>query len=79
VEYVMPIRAFLHGKSFDPETIDIMNAAFLAVCDDLGLSDKTDGACEIVAKRVIELMDGERDPEEIRKTVLASIKAKASE
>ena len=73
----MPIRAFLHGKSFDPETIDIMNTAFVAVCADLGLSDKTDGACEIVAKRVIEMMDGQRDPEVIRKVVLASIKAKA--
>jgi hypothetical protein len=73
----MPIRPFLHGKSFGPETIEIMNAAFLAVCADLGLSDKTDGACEIVAQRVIELMDGQRDPEAIRQTVLASIRSKA--
>jgi hypothetical protein len=72
----MPIRAFLHGKSFDPETIEIMNTAFLAVCADLGLSDKTDRACEIVAKRIIELMDGQREPEAIRKAVLTSIKAK---
>lgn len=72
----MPIRAFLHGKSFDPETLEIMNAAFLGICHDLGLSDKTDGACEIVAKRVIELMDGQRDPEAIRQAVLASFKAK---
>jgi hypothetical protein len=54
-----------------------MNTAFLGVCNDLGLSDKTDGACEIVAKRVVELMDDERDPEVIRKRVLASIKARA--
>jgi hypothetical protein len=72
----MPIQAFLRSKSFDPETIEIMNTAFVAVCADLGLSDRTDGACEIVAKRVIELMDGQRDPEVIRQTVLASIKAK---
>jgi hypothetical protein len=77
VECAMPIRAFLHGKSFDPETLQIMNTAFLGVCNDLGLSDKTDGACEIVAKRVVELMDDERDPEVIRKRVLASIKARA--
>jgi hypothetical protein len=73
----MPIETFLQGKSFDPETIEIMNTAFLGVCRDLGLSDLTDRACEVVAKRVIDLMDGERDPEAIRKTVLASIKAKA--
>ena len=73
----MPIRAFLHGRLFNPETLEIMNAAFLGVCSDLGLSDKPDGACEIVAQRVVELMDGEHDPEVIRKAVLASIKAKA--
>jgi hypothetical protein len=73
----MPIRAFIGARSFDPETIEIMNKAFLRVCEDLGLSDKTDGACEIVAKRVIELMDGQRDPEAIRRVVLASILAKA--
>jgi hypothetical protein len=73
----MPIEAFLHRRSFDPETIEIMNAAFTGVCNDLGLSDKTDGACEIVARRVIELMDGERNPDAIRKAVLASLQAKA--
>ena len=77
MEYAMPIRAFLHGKAFDPETLEIMNKAFLGVCEDLGLSDKTDGACEIVAKRVVELMDGRRDPETIRQAVLASITANA--
>lgn len=39
--------------------------------------DQTHGACEVVAKRVIELMNGERDPEVIRQAVLAWIKAKA--
>jgi hypothetical protein len=63
--------------AFDPETIEIMNAAFLGVCRDLGLSDLTDRACEIVARRVIELTDGQRDPEAIRQTVLASVNAKA--
>jgi hypothetical protein len=78
VEGVIPIRSFVAARSFDPETIDIMNTAFLAVCADLGLSDKTDGACEMVAKRVIDLMDRERDPEAIRAAVLASFKVKAN-
>lgn len=73
----MPIRAFLQAKSFNPDTIEIMNAAFVGVCNDLGLSEKTEGACEIVAKRIIELMDGECSPEELRNAVLASIKARA--
>jgi len=74
----MPIRPFLTEKSFDPETIEIMNAAFQAVCADLGLTDKADWACEVVANRVIELMDGQRDLEAIRQIVLASIKAKST-
>jgi hypothetical protein len=72
----MPIREFFGGRSFDPETIDLMNAAFVKVCDDLGLRDKTDGTTEIVAEYVIKLTDGQRDPEVIRKAVLAAIRAK---
>ena len=71
----MTIRPFVSEQSFDPETIEIMNAAFLLVCSDLGLSDKTDGACEMVAQRVIELTDGQRDPEAIRAAVIASLKS----
>jgi hypothetical protein len=71
----MPIRSFLDGKSFDFETLEIMNAAFAGVCADLGVYDKADEACGIVAKRVIELTRGQRDPDAIRKAVLASIKA----
>lgn len=74
VEAVVPIRAFLHGKWFDLETIEAMNTAFLGACADLGLSDKIDGACEIIAARVIELADGQDDAEAIRKAVLASIR-----
>lgn len=70
----MPIRAFIGRQSFDPETIEIMNSAFVGVCQDLGLSDTTDGATELVARRVIELTDGERDPQAIRAAVLASFR-----
>jgi hypothetical protein len=74
----VPMRSFVFDRSFDPETIEIMNAAFVGVCSDLGLSDKTDRACEIVAKRIIELTDRQRDAEDIRAAVLASFKAKAN-
>lgn len=73
----MPVRAFLREKSFDPETIDLMNTAFRSVCSDLGISDPTDSRREVVARRVIELIDGIRDAEELRKAVLASMTAKA--
>ena len=74
----MPMRSFVSDRSFDPEAIEIMNAAFVGVCSDLGLSDKTDRACEMVAKRIVELMNRQSDPEDIRAAVLASFKAKAN-
>jgi hypothetical protein len=68
----MTIRTFIGRQFFDPETIEIMNTAFLGVCRDLGLSDAADGATEMVAKRVIALTDGQRDPQAIRVAVLLS-------
>jgi hypothetical protein len=44
----------------------------LAACADLGLSDRTDGATEIVAKKVMELANDTRDPQQLRVAVLAS-------
>jgi hypothetical protein len=70
----MPIQS--DELSFDPEAIEIMNEAFLRVCSDLGLSDKADGACEIVAQRVIELTNGQRDPQAIRTAVIASLRGR---
>ena len=51
----MPIRPFLTGRAFDQEAIDVMSAAFLAVCGKLGLADRADPATLIVAEKVIEL------------------------
>jgi hypothetical protein len=33
----MPIRPFLSGQAFDPETIQVMSDAFTSICADLGL------------------------------------------
>ncbi len=72
----MPVGACVQDKSFDPEAIEVLNAAYLGVCADLGVSGKTDGACEIVAKRVIVLSDGKRNAQTLRALVLASFRAK---
>jgi hypothetical protein len=71
----MPIRRFLAGKSFDPETLAILNAAFAGACADLGVTKKTPHAREAVAKKIIELADGRREPEAIRAAVVAFLKA----
>lgn len=70
----MPIRSFAAGKSFDPETLAILNQAFAGVCADLGVTDKTPHSRENVAKLIIKLADGQRDPELIRKAAVAILK-----
>ena len=71
----MSIHAFLAGKSFDPETLDILNEAFRGACADLGVTDKTPHSRERVAQQVILLADGRREPQHIRAAVVAFLKA----
>ena len=58
------------SSSFDPEALDILDKAFRGVCATLGVSDKARHSREIIAKRVLELSDGRRDPEAIRAAVV---------
>jgi hypothetical protein len=51
----MPISTFLRGREVPPTTAAAMNAAFLQVCERLGLTDKADPATALVAEKVIEL------------------------
>ena len=46
--------------SFDPDTIALLNAAYVPVCDELGLKDRSPR--DVVAKRVIDLGQSVRDP-----------------
>jgi hypothetical protein len=39
----MPIHEFISGRPFDPETVEIMNTAFLKGCEDLGGSRRDAG------------------------------------
>ena len=50
----MPIRPFLAGQAFDPETITKMSAAY-EVCAALGIKFVDDAATRLVAQVVIEL------------------------
>jgi hypothetical protein len=40
----MPIRPFLSGRAFDPETIDVMSEALKGVCETLSLKLTDDPA-----------------------------------
>jgi hypothetical protein len=58
----MPIRPFLSGQAFSPETIRDMSLVFANVCEAMGLKTTADPATTLVAQKVIELAErGVRD------------------
>jgi hypothetical protein len=61
----MPIRAYLNGEGFDPETARLMGLAFEMALASLR-SGCTDPLREALARKIIELAKtGERDPERL--------------
>jgi hypothetical protein len=53
----MPIGPFLAGRAFEPETITEMGLALQRACEAMGLRDKKDMATELVAEKIIELVE----------------------
>jgi hypothetical protein len=68
----MPIRKFIPGSSFDPETIERMVTAFERARAVLNLDDPDDPLVETIAKKIISLASlGITDPDEIKRRVVA--------
>ena len=62
----MPIRAYLNGEGFDPETVRLMGLAFEMALASLRSSACTDPLREALARKIIELAKtGERDLERL--------------
>jgi hypothetical protein len=53
----MPIRPFLAGRAFEPETITQMAVALERACAAMGLRTGDDIATELVAEKIIELVE----------------------
>lgn len=67
----MPIRPYLDGHRFDPETIRVMGIAFEMALVSLRLAHRGPLANEAIAERIIALAKaGERDPERLCDGVL---------
>jgi hypothetical protein len=67
----MPIRPYLDGHKFDPETIRVIGIALEIALVALRLADRDDLANEVVAQKVIALAKaGKRDPERLCDGVL---------
>ena len=58
----MPIRPFLAGQAFEPETTCEMSLALQQVCDALSLKLVDDAATTLIAGKIVELaLRGVRD------------------
>jgi hypothetical protein len=67
----LPIREYLVGHRFDPETTRAMGLAFEIACAALRLEAQNTPAKEALAKQIIDLArQGERDPQRIAEIVL---------
>jgi hypothetical protein len=71
----MPIRKYIGGSTFGPETIAQMITVFEGLRTLLNLKDPNDPMIETVAKKVISLASqGITDPKEITRRVIADSK-----
>jgi len=67
----MPIRPYLQGQAFDPDSIRIMSVAFENACKQLGILNKHDAVTKIVARTVIEMAQrGFRDEDSLTDAVM---------
>ncbi len=67
----MPIRRYLQGQAFDPDTVRVMGTAFEKVCQQLGIVDNHDAVTKIVARAVIDMAQrGFRDEDSLTTAVM---------
>jgi hypothetical protein len=72
----MPIRQFLDGNRFDPETERVMGIAFEMVCVALRTDGSDDFVKQAIAAKIIDLArTGERNPDILCDHALNEIRA----
>ena len=70
----MPINRLLKAGKYTPDEIALLNKAFDRALHLMGLVDRNDPLCELVARKVIEVgATGISDPKEIAETAAARI------
>jgi len=70
----MPIRPFLNGRQFDPETLRILGLAFEQVCTALQVETSDDDVKQAIANKVIEFAKAEGRPDLLCEGVLEDIR-----
>ena len=72
----MPIDRLAKDGKINPEDVDRLNQAFARVLKVLGLVDRDDPFCQMIARKIVEVnATGIRDPEEIAGRVARSFGA----
>jgi hypothetical protein len=72
----VPLYRLLQNGAFDPDAVAAMSAAFEETCRVLGLAERTDPLCNLVAQKILECArTGERDPIRLRECALKAINA----
>jgi hypothetical protein len=70
----MAIYRLITGRSFEPDAIAAMTAAYEAALLDLRMVDRSDPLTELIAKSIINVAaTGERDPEIIKERALNAL------
>jgi hypothetical protein len=70
----VPINSLLQGRAFDAEVVAMMGEVFEDVAKTLGLIHRKDPVTELIAHRVVELVQsGEGDPVRLKQLTLESI------
>ncbi|MEH2563016.1 hypothetical protein [Bradyrhizobium sp. AZCC 2289] len=70
----MPINRLLKAGKHAPEEIELLNKAFNLALHAMGLVDRNDPLCEMVARKVIEVsVTGISEPREIAEMAVARI------
>jgi hypothetical protein len=70
----VPLYRLLQNAAFDPDAVAAMSTAFEEACRVLGLAERSDPLCNLVAEKILECAGtGERDPIRLRECALQAI------
>jgi hypothetical protein len=76
----MPVRPFLNGENFDPETVRVLGIALEMTCIALRVGDCADDVKQAIADKLIALAKaGERNPDMLCEEALKDIRRSDTE
>jgi hypothetical protein len=70
----VPIRPYLDGHQFDPETVRVLGLAFEITRAALRIEDENEAAKQVIAAELIKCAEqGERDPQRLSERILGQV------